>query len=355
MSTTTRERVPMTAPTMSADERKVVAKLTGRDAGGTKVHQFFEANKQSLAQLLPKHMTPERFLRVAMNALRTTPKLMDATVESLMGATMFCAQIGLEPNTPMGHVYLIPFGNKRKGVTEVQIVIGYKGFIELARRSGQMETIAAQPVYANDEFSMDYMNPDRSFHKPCMTGDRGEFIGAWALARFKDGGMAFDFMPKADIDRIRDGSQGYRTAKQFNNQNTPWITNYDQMARKTAVRRLAKMLPLSVEMAAAVALDERDDRRASQGMGRQMQTALEMGEFDIAAVVDDSPEDEGAGDEPPPATPKPEQDRPEPQAQAQQVNPETGEVVDPKPQRAARQTAEKAAPPVNPDNLDFGA
>jgi recombination protein RecT len=288
-----------------------------------------------------------------------------------MGATMFCAQIGLEPNTPMGHVYLIPFGNKRKGVTEVQVIIGYKGFIELARRSGQMETIAAQPVYANDEFSMDYMNPDRSFHKPCMTGDRGEFIGAWAMARFKDGGMAFDFMPKADIDRIRDGSQGYQTAKRFNNTNTPWLTNYDQMARKTAVRRLSKMLPLSVEMAAAVALDERDDRRASQGMGRQMQTALEMGEFDIAAVVDDAPEDEGAGDEPPPSMPNPEQeqregrqpsqeeiarDRAERAPPAQDVNPETGEVVEPTKPRATRQaTAEKAPPPADTANLDFGA
>lgn len=343
-STTTRERVAIIPPTMSADERKAVAKMTGRTAGGTKVHAFFDANKQSLARLLPKHMDEERFLRVAMNALRTTPKLMDATVESLFGATLFCAQIGLEPNTPMGHVYLIPFGNKKKGVTEVQVIIGYKGFIELARRSGHMVTIAAQPVYAKDTFTFDYMSPENSTHQPFLGGDRGEFIGAWAMARFKDGGMAFDFMPKDDIDKIRDGSQGYSTAKRFNNTNTPWITHYDQMARKTAVRRLAKMLPLSVEMAAAVALDERDDRRASQGHDRALRNAIEVGAFDLSAVAEADDEDEGAGDEPAPtiAPPAPE-GRPTRARRAPEPEPE--------PEDAAEDAAE---PPRRADDLDFG-
>lgn len=324
-ATTTKERVAVVAPTLTAEDRKAVAKMTGRAAGGTKVHAFFESNKASLAALLPKHMTPERFLRVAMNALRTTPKLMDCTVESLMGATMFCAQIGLEPNTPMGHVYLIPFGNKKKGTVEVQVIIGYKGLVELARRSGEMVTIAAQPVYANDDFEFDYMNPEQSRHKPAH-GDRGAFVGAWAMARFKDGGMAFDYMPKADIDKIRDGSQGYRQAKQSGRTDSPWIAHYDQMARKTVVRRLSKMLPLSIEMAAAVALDERDDRRASQGHERNLKNALEMGEFDLSAVTESEAEDEGAGDDPAPAATPPTTPRRAPAADKDPIEGKAEEV-----------------------------
>lgn len=305
--TRTRERPTIQMPpAMTQDEQRAVAKIPAREAGGMKVMQFFEANKGKLGQMLPQHLDADRFLRITMNALRVTPKLLDCTVESLFAASLACAQLGLEPNTPLGHVYLIPFRNTKKNITEVQVIIGYQGYVKLARQSGEMQTIAAQPVFENDEYGFDYMNPESGFHRPHMKGPRGEVIGAWALARFKDGGMAFEFMPRADIDRIRDGSQGYRTAKRFNNNNTPWITNYDQMAAKTAIRRLAKRLPLSIEMATAIAMDERDDRRASQGMDRAMRHALDAGSFDISVIAAGAEEDEGAGEDLPPAATLPE-------------------------------------------------
>lgn len=333
-STTTRERPQMQSPVtaqMTAEDRRALAKLPAREAGGVKVAAFFETQKAGLANLLPSHMKPDRFLRIVLNAMRVTPKLMDCTLESLFGATIFCAQVGLEPNTPQGHVYLIPFKNNRQNRTEVQVIIGYQGLIALARRTGEIASISAQAVYANDDFEIDYMNPEDCRHRPLMTGDRGEIIGAWAKATFKDGGMAFDFMPRADIDKIRNGSQGYQTAIKFNSKNSPWIGHYPEMAVKTAIRRLTKRLPMSIEMAAAVALDERDDRRASQGLHTMYERALTNGDgFDMAAVASDAGEDEGAGDEPAPQVQKPEEEkRPEPEAK----------------QRATRQTKPKDAPP----------
>jgi recombination protein RecT len=225
----------------------------------------------------------------------------------------------------MGHIYLIPFRNNRKNRTEVQVIIGYKGFVELARRSGQIVSISAQPVYELDTFDFDYIRTDQLSHKPFMGGDRGKIIGAWAYARLEGGGEAFDFMPLADIEKIRDGSQGYRNAKRNNSTDSPWISHFDQMARKTAVRRLAKMLPLSVEMAAAAALDERDDRRASQGLHGMMREALDGEGFDISAVTSEGdPDDEEADEDPRP------------------------QVVAPK--RETQQSAEDQKAPENPEN-----
>ena len=276
----------MAFPTLPPTEVRALAKTVAKEAGGTKISAYFEANKDSLRKLLPQHMTADRFLRVTLNALRTTPKLLDCTLESLFGATVFCAQIGLEPNTPQGHIYLIPFKNNRKNRTEVQVIVGYQGLISLARRTGEIESIMAQAVYERDAFNFDYLRPEELTHKPFLNGDRGALIGAYAMARFKDGGQAFDFMPRADIEKIRDGSQGYRRAVQFKS-DSPWISHFDQMARKTAVRRLSKYLPMSIEMAGAVALDERGERRMSQRFDK----ILDAGDFDMSLL---NGEDDGA-------------------------------------------------------------
>ncbi|MBU8540226.1 recombinase RecT [Falsiroseomonas tokyonensis] len=315
--TRTKPRPTMAPPSaatavMSPEEMRTVLKQTGREAGGSKVSSFFEANKGKLAQLLPEAMKPDRFLRITLNALRTTPKLMECTIESLFGASIFCAQLGLEPNTPQGHIYLIPFKNNRKNITEVQVIIGYQGLIALARRTGEIQSISAQAVFANDDFDIDWMSPENSRHKPPKHGTpRGEFIGAWAKATFKDGGFAFDYMPAEDILKIRDGSQGYRSAVRFakpgQTPNTPWATNFDQMAVKTAIRRLAKRLPMSIEFAAAATLDEAGDRRVSQGMHR----VLDHGEFDLSAIGQPE-DDEDADAEPPPRVQEPEPDQRQP-------------------------------------------
>lgn len=257
-------------------ELRQAGKQVARSVGGSTVKEYFEANKDALTALMPEFMkrNPNRMVTLALNCLRTTPKLMDCTLDSLFRAIIICAQFGLEPNTPQGHIYLIPFENRRKKVVEVQIILGYKGLIDLARRSGEIETITARVAYKGDDFSIEYGTVDAIKHIPKLDGEPGAIIGVYAVAKLKGGGYQFEWMSVAQINKIRDESQGYKTAKAFGRTNTPWHTNWEEMAKKTAIRRLCKYLPMSIEMANAMALDARGDA------GKQ-QVELVEGEFTI--------------------------------------------------------------------------
>ena len=247
----------------SIAEIKQAGKLVARQAGGTAVQAFFEAHKSTLAAVLPRHVSPDRMLKIALGALRTTPKLMNCTVESLMGAVVHCSQLGLEPNTPLGHAYLIPFENRRKNITEVQIVLGYKGLVDLARRSGQIISIAAHEVCENDEFDYAYGLDEKLTHKPTM-GERGRVIAFYAVAKLQGGGHAFEVMSAEQINEIRDNSQNYKFAREKNS--TVWGQHYAEMGRKTVLRRLVKYLPVSIEMAQAAQLDELAASDRGQGL-----------------------------------------------------------------------------------------
>src|SRR5690606_28083055 len=125
-------------------------------------HPKFRAE---IARALPRHMDPDRMLRIAMTVVRQTPDLQKCTVPSVLGALMQAAQLGLEPGI-LGHCYLVPFRNGRTGQHEVQFIIGYKGLIDLARRSGNIQSIAAHPVYENDLFEFEYGLNERLRHVP---------------------------------------------------------------------------------------------------------------------------------------------------------------------------------------------
>lgn len=133
-----------------------------------------------IKKALPTVLTPERFTRIALSALNNTPALQKCTPMSFLAALMNAAQLGLEPNTPLGQAYLIPY--KNKGVLECQFQIGYKGLIDLAYRNGQMQTIQAQAVYENDEFSYEYGLEPKLFHRPAFS-DRGELVYFYGIFR----------------------------------------------------------------------------------------------------------------------------------------------------------------------------
>ncbi|WP_237173007.1 recombinase RecT [Paracandidimonas lactea] len=253
----------MAANPTSLAELKQTSKMVARDAGIGSVKKFFESQRGAIAAVLPKHVSADRMLKIALGALRTTPKLMNCSVESLMGAVVHCSQLGLEPNTPLGHAYLIPFENRRKGVTEVQIVLGYKGLIDLARRSGQIVSIAAHEVCANDHFEYSYGLEETLVHKPAMSG-RGPVIAFYAVAKLVGGGHAFEVMSADQINEIRDASQNYKFAR--DKSSTVWGQHYAEMGRKTALRRLVKYLPVSIELAQAAALDEVGSTGRSQAL-----------------------------------------------------------------------------------------
>lgn len=207
------------------------------------VRTALEAMKGQFAMVLPKHITADRLCRVAMTAIQTTPKLLDCDRTSFYSAIMKCAQLGLEPDGNLGQAYLIPFGNK------VQFIPGYKGLIDLARRSGEVSNIVAKEVYENDEFTVDWSGDMPFTHKPLLSGDRGEVKFFWALARFKDGGFHWDYMTREEVEAVRDSSQGKN--------NDVWRKYFIEMGKKTVIRRIAKFLPMSVQRAAA--FDELQD------------------------------------------------------------------------------------------------
>lgn len=225
-----------------------------------------EQARDQLAMVAAKHINPERMMRVIANAIRTTPLLQDCEPMSFLGALMHCASMGLEPNTPLGHAYLIPFKNNRKNIVEVQVVIGYKGFIDLARRSGQLASIHGDVVYSDDEvWSHEYGSNQHLRHRP---GPRkGKRIGAYCHVKLNLGeGITAEghrFMTMDEIVAHRDRhSQGWKTAVRFNKTaDSPWNEanpQFEAMAIKTVVRALANRgeLPMSIEFMEAMASDE---------------------------------------------------------------------------------------------------
>jgi len=211
--------------------------------------ELLEKRKDAFAKILPRHMNPDRLIKVALLAMSRQPLLLSCTQLSLMQSMMAAAQLGLEPDGVLGSAYLVPYKNNKTGNYEAQLIPGYRGLIDLARRSGQIARIEAHVIREKDEFDFAFGLEMRLSHKPHFPDDAGQIIGAYALAELKDGSKQVEVMSRADIDAIRNRSK----AKDHG----PWATDYSEMARKTVVRRLIKYLPLSVELATAVELDNR--------------------------------------------------------------------------------------------------
>lgn len=226
--------------------------------------------KQQMQLALPKHMTADRLARIALTEVRKNPKLAQCDQPSFLGAIMQCAALGLEPGGALGHCYLLPFENRRKGITEVQFIVGYRGMLDLARRSGQIVSLEARAVYEKDHFEVELGLDSKIVHRPNWgMADRGKLTFVYAVAKLKDGGVQFDVMSRAEIERIRDESNGYKAAlaiaKKYNKDpDSPWIEHFEPMALKTVIRRLFKYLPVSIEIQRAVGLDEQADAGVTQ-------------------------------------------------------------------------------------------
>lgn len=267
----------MNAPTsltaLKGEERKQALAAMPPKA---RVAALIQERRADIAKMLPSHLSADRLLKVATIAATTTPALLECEVPSLITAVGQCAMFGLEPNTVLGHAYMIPFNknekdgkgnwNKRK---LVQVVIGYKGLIDLARRSGQIVSIAAHEVRAQDHFDYAYGLDEKLIHRPSDAADRGPITHFYAYAKLKDGGTAFEVMSAAQVNEIRDAAAIKNGARRDQNGHLdikgPWKDHYPEMGRKTVIRRLAKYLPLSIEFQKAVALDEAGDAGAAIG------------------------------------------------------------------------------------------
>lgn len=209
-----------------------------------------------IEKALPSVITPERFTRIALTAYSRNEKLQECTVESFLGSMMQAAQLGVEPNTPLGQAYLIPYRNK--GVMEVQFQLGYRGMIDLAYRSGEVQNIQAHEVYENDTFEYELgLNP-KLRHVPALK-DRGDVILYYAVFKLTNGGVGFEVMSKEDVEAfVKKKSKTYGTG--------PWQSDFDAMAKKTLVKRLLKFAPLKSDFVRAVIADETIKSGISENM-----------------------------------------------------------------------------------------
>lgn len=222
------------------------------------IADLIKAMEPEIKKALPEVITPERFTRMALSALNTTPKLRECTQMSFLAALMNAAQLGLEPNTPLGQAYLIPYNNK--GVMECQFQIGYKGLIDLSYRNPQMQIISAQAVYENDVFEYELgLNPKLE-HRPALE-DRGEVRLFYGMFKLVNGGYGFEVMSKAAMD-----AYAREYSKAFDSSFSPWKNNYIGMAKKTVIKQALKYAPLKTDFRKALSNDETIKKELSEDM-----------------------------------------------------------------------------------------
>ena len=189
--------------------------------------------KKQLALAVPKHLNADRMARIAATEVRKNKALLNTEPTSFLGSVMQAAQLGLEPGSALGQAYLVPYGN------QCQLIIGYKGMIDLARRSGQVLSLNAYAVREGDDFSFQLgLKPD-IHHVPSLEADRIKkpITYVYAVATLKGGGYQFEVMSRAEVEAVR------AKAKSKN----IWNTYFEEMAKKTVIRRLFKYLPVSIE------------------------------------------------------------------------------------------------------------
>lgn len=243
------------------------------------VNQAIERQGSSLKALLPRGQEAARFQNLVLTAVKSTPELMQcfATSEgqvSILLAVRQAAVIGLEPNTPLQEAWLLP--RKNQGVMEAQLMIGYKGLLKLARRSGLIRSVRAEVVHEQDDFRYQLgLHPD--IHHVPAAGERGELTHAYAVIDYKDDARDFRVLDRAEVERHRAKSDSWRNerARPY----SPWAVWPEAMWRKTALRAVLSMAPLTADAAEAL---ERDERVLAFDDG----DVVEVGEADEAPQAD---------------------------------------------------------------------
>ena len=252
----------------------------------TMIQSEFAKIFPAIKSMVPKHMTPERLMRISLAAISRTPKLATCTPESLIGAVTACATMGLEPNL-IGHAYLVPFWNGKARKMECQFQIGYKGYITLIRNTGDVSQIDAQNVYENDLFVYLFGDEHKLIHIPFAMvkylnegsftngespiihsilkeqlkewnkrkpNNAGKVVGYYSLYKLKDGSFGFTPMTIEEIEKHRDTFTKSKDDK--GNIVGPWKDHFDAMAKKTCIKQMVKLMPISIEIQDQLTKDE---------------------------------------------------------------------------------------------------
>ncbi len=231
-------------------QKKAAATAVAKEAPKT-IQDYIKKMSSEIEKALPSVITPERFTRITLSALSTNPMLQQCTPKSFLGAMMTSAQLGMEPNTPLGQAYLIPRKNGKTQEWECQFQLGYKGLIDMAHRSGEVRDIQAHVVYENDEFIYELGLEPKLIHKPAAT-DRGAATHVYAVYHTKNGGYGFEVM---SMDDVRKHAMKYSDSFKRGSF-SPWTTSFEEMAKKTCLKRALKFAPMSTEYIKAALQDE---------------------------------------------------------------------------------------------------
>ncbi len=269
---------------MSNEQTTAIAKQADKE-----IKEYLTAAVASLRSVANKYMDAERLVKIALVARAKTPLLMKCSRESILTSLMQAAEMGLEPNTPLQHAALVPRKNKKTGQYECQFMPMYRGLIELGRRSGVLKTARAVPIYACDEYSIEEGLAHTIVHKPNFGhpdfGDPAKVIIVYSVAELVGGGTEWTYMTGTQIERIQHRSPA--------GQDGPWKTDWEEMAKKTVIRRLFKMLPLTTNVAEAVAADvsaddEMDFGQLAAATAAQAEAEEEAKVIDIGSAAPDA-------------------------------------------------------------------
>lgn len=225
--------------------------------------------QKEFAKALGGVIPADKFVRLCITAYNSNADFSKCSPASFVQAAMQAAQCGLEPNTVTGEAYLIPYYNSKKDTFEVQFQLGYKGLIKLAYRTGEIASIEARTVYANDEFVYELGLDTKLIHKPFLAGERGEAIAYYAIVKLKNGGYNFEVMTKTDVT-------AFAKLKSKTFSFGPWKTDFDAMAKKTVLKQALKYVPIASDVASQIASEDADD------INDTMATAL-IGDHGVAA------------------------------------------------------------------------
>lgn len=216
-------------------------------------------------------------IRVCITAVQNSPQLLECSPRSIVGCVIQASELQLEMSGPLGQCYMVPYFNKHSGQKEAQFQVGYRGFLSLAWRTGRIQTFASHCVYEGDRFHFQYGTDPKLIHVPAMKPD-ANIEHVYSILLTRGGGKDFEIMSLEQVKRHRE-----RYSKQKSS-NSAWETAFDEMARKTLIRKIAKRAPISVQLQKAAVLDEYGEAGIPQGMG------LELGALQAA---DNLPPDNG--------------------------------------------------------------
>jgi recombination protein RecT len=261
--------------------------------------------------VLPANVTAEYFIQVSLTAIYTNPKLLECSKNSILGSVMKAAQLQLSLDPLLGHAYLVPRYNKKTRGLEAALQIGYRGYIELAQRSGKVSYVYSELVYACDFLHIEFGAEKVLRHVPNFEdetrGDVDEFSGellglkgAYTVTKYSDGATDFEYMPIKELNRIKGRSLSLDSG--------PWVTDPQEMFKKIPTRRMAKRWPLSPQAVTAAIHEE--SLESGGGRSPELDTVVMMPPLPAAAPSEEKPKEEKPKEEKPkkepPAPPKEE-------------------------------------------------